>query len=52
MINENKDTLWSIMAVTYIICNITFCAGNLVMLNSLSMYIFLGVSAAHILHRR
>lgn len=52
MVKQRKENLWNIAAMIYVICNITFCAGNLVVLNSLSMYIFLTVSLWYIIRRR
>ena len=52
MVKEQNNYLWNIAAIVYVICNITFCAGNLVILNSLTMYFFLLVSALHIIKRR
>lgn len=52
MVKQRNENLWNIAAMIYVICNITFCAGNLVVLNSLSMYIFLTVSLWYIIRRR
>lgn len=52
MVKQRKQNLWNIAAMIYVICNITFCAGNLVILNSLSMYIFLIVSFWYIIRHR
>ena len=52
MVKGQNNYLWNIAAVVYVICNITFCAGNLVILNSLSMYFFLGVSVLYIIRKR
>lgn len=52
MVKEQNNYLWNIAAIVYVICNITFCAGNLVILNSLTMYFFLLVSVLHIIKRR
>lgn len=52
MVKQRNENLWNIAAMIYVICNITFCAGNLVILNSLSMYIFLTVSLWYIIRRR
>lgn len=52
MVKQRKQNLWNIAAMIYVICNITFCAGNLVILNSLSMYIFLTISLWYIIRHR
>ena len=52
MIKTQNNYLWNIAAMVYVICNITFCAGNLVILNSLSMYFFLLISFLHIIRKR
>lgn len=52
MVKQRKQNLWNIAAMIYVICNITFCAGNLVILNSLSMYVFLIVSFWYIIRHR
>ena len=52
MVKGQNNYLWNMAAVVYVICNITFCAGNLVILNSLSMYFFLGVSVLYIIRKR
>lgn len=52
MVKRQNNNLWSFVAMVYVICNITFCAGNLVILNSLSMYIFLIVSFIYIIRKR
>ena len=49
---RTKLNLWSVVTIVYLICNITFCAGNLVIINSLSMYAFLAVSAVNIIANR
>lgn len=48
MIHFKFDQLWSISVVLYIICSITFCAGPYVPINSLSLYIFLGMSFVNV----
>lgn len=52
MVKTQNNCLWNIAAMVYVICNITFCAGNLVILNSLSMYFFLAISFLHIIRKR
>ena len=42
--------IWSLSVVLYIICSITFCAGNLARINSLSLYFFLGISTLGIIN--
>lgn len=49
MMKLSIGKIWSISVVLYIICSITFCAGNLVRINSLSLYFFLGMSFLWIL---
>ena len=52
MVRRQNNYLLDIAAMAYVICNITFCAGNLVILNSLSMYFFLMVSILYIIRKR
>lgn len=50
-INLKLRTIWTISLVLYIICSTAFSYGNLRQLNTLTLYLFLGVSALNVLKK-